>query len=78
MITVLVREENETEGQLLGEFEPSEIQEVIDLFDQHDTYFRTTGNECSTSDTLYFQFVVDKKRLSSMGYGVFFEIILST
>ena len=78
MITVLVREENETEGQLLGEFEPNEIQEVIDLFDQHDTYFRDTGNDCSETDSMYYQFVIDKKIIPAIGYGVFFEIVLST
>ena len=68
MIAVYVREENDLEGQFLGdEFEPIHLPQLVRSFKDFPTYLEDTGREAAGACGQY---------VHSEEKGVYFEIIV--
>ncbi len=69
MIPVYVRHENQEDSQMLGDFKPQEIDELVALFNRYPTYDQREGRE--ERKVVLAQFVVDDA-------GSFFEIVVGS
>ena len=67
MIEVYVREVNDLKGELLGEFEPKMLPQLVQSFKEYRTYLSKPGTLALGENS--GQYVVDES-------GVYFEILV--